>query len=376
MIDMPGRPGIAIVFPNLKGNVGDFAILDAILRDVARHRPDHARDVYLPAGRVIDEARLAAFRAADTPAFDIVGGTYQAPKGRGLLDLLGLRRHAQARAIRRLAADSLADAERFRAYDAIFVAGGAQWGGRLLGRSMFGTLEAIASVNPAIRAYPFSLNPRVLKNNTPRALKRMLGSIASPLPVRDSISHALVTGIGLEAVYVHDCVFSLAPQARTVMPMEDRNPDRIIFAATGDAVLLHRAVAALVPDVEVELLTTCPPEDEDAYRAIAAEFSIPYRAPLTWQETVAEFGTARAVVTNRLHGLILGSLADAVVVPIMDRKKSEAFALDTGTPVVIDSLDRVSPADVRAGLDQADAIRAAMSGYRDTAIETVSRMRF
>lgn len=367
---------IAIIFPNLKGNIGDFAILDAMLRDIARRWPDAKRDVFLPRNRRKDEARLQAFRDAGAPHFEIAGATFQPDNSRHPLERFGLRRTAQTARIGLLAEASSDEAAVFAGYDAIFIAGGDQWNGRLLGRAMFGSLAAIRAVNPAIYAFPFSVHPRILKFNSPAALRRMFGQIVAPLPIRDSISRAMMFDLGLVVADIPDCVFSLTEAAREVAPMPDRDGERVILAATGSAQALRAATAALVPYCAVELLTTCVSEDGAALDALGAEFDIPVRAPMTWQETVAEFASAQVVVTNRLHGLILGALAGALLLPLTDRKKSEAFALDTGVPWSAESPAALTHVDITACVDRREAMVGAVRGYRDRAVETLAATRF
>ena len=60
------KPAIAIILANLKSNIGDFAILHAILLDLQQNYPGRAVHV-LPLGHYqIDEGRIAAFRALMT----------------------------------------------------------------------------------------------------------------------------------------------------------------------------------------------------------------------------------------------------------------------------------------------------------------------
>ena len=147
---------------------------------------------------------------------------------------------------------------------------------------------------------------------------------------------------------------------------DDRDPERIVFSATGPADGLRSAVATLLETGRrVDLLTTCVTEDGPAYEAIAREFGVALLAPLTWQEVVAEKRRCALVVSNRLHGLILGSLADALLLPIGARKKSEAFARDAGMPVTFNTLATVDAAGIDSCLSHRSEALAAMRAYRD-----------
>jgi polysaccharide pyruvyl transferase WcaK-like protein len=333
------RP-IAILFANLKGNVGDFAILDAMQRDIASRFPGRPIHLFTHPFLTVDDARVAAFRAASPHGIEVAGQAFgaEAPQLLKALHRRGAGRLLQAWLIGRLAARHREEARRFAGYEAVAVAGGDQWNGDRLGISMFGTVRAVAAQNRAVHAYPFSLNPAVRSFNSDRALRRHFGPLRRPLLVRDGISLGVAERIGLPAVLRPDCVFGLEPVAREIPPHPDRDPERTLLVVTrSPSAKVLQANRAALERLEasrragrVELLTTCAIEDGPALQALGQEFGVPVREPLTWQDTVAEMRAAAVVATNRLHGLILGSMAGAVMVPVADRKKSEAFVRDVG----------------------------------------------
>lgn len=329
------RP-IAILFANLKGNVGDFAILEAMLRDIGARWPGAPVHLYPHPYLPVDAERLAAFQAASL-GVEVVGRAFAAsmPAPLRILRRMGAGRAVQAWQIRRLAARSGPEARRFAEYEAVAFAGGDQWNGARLGVSMFGTLGALAAWAPAVHAYPFSINPAVRRFNTAAALRQQFAGLRGPLLVRDSISLGVLESVGVAARLRPDCVFGLMPLAATIPPMPGRDPDRTLLCITGTAAMdglaaNRAALEALGPGAKVELLTTCAPEDGAALRRLGREWGVAVREPLTWQETVAEIRAAGAVATNRLHALILGAMAGGAMVPVADRKKTEAFVRDAG----------------------------------------------
>ena len=146
------QKSVAILYANLKGNIGDFAILDAMLRETAQRFPGRRIDVYPHGFLDVDDTRLAAFRAAGAPEFEIAGGTFHRPVPPKLKRLyrFGLWPRIQRRLVENLRRASREEAKRFAQYEAIFLAGGDQWNAMDLGVSMFGTLLAIAEHNPNI----------------------------------------------------------------------------------------------------------------------------------------------------------------------------------------------------------------------------------
>lgn len=367
--DAPLRP-IAVLFANLKGNVGDLAILEAMLRDLGARFPGRRVDLFPHPFLPVDEARVAAFRAASGLDPQVAGRAYAAPVPRLLrrLHRRGWGRWLQGREIARLAARAAGDARRFAAYEAVAVAGGDQWGGDRLGIAMFGTLAAV-SAHAAVAAYPFSLNPAERDRNTDAALRAHFARLRAPLLVRDSLSLGTARDIGLSAVLRPDCVFGLGPLARAIPPMAGRDPARTLLVVTrspeGDAGHLNRAALDALGHGRgrVELMTTCALEDGEALRALGRELGVPVHEPLTWQDAVAEMRAAGAVVANRLHALILGAMAGATMVPLADRRKALAFVRDVGLDHHAPAAGAVTEALVAGARADAPAIAARLRAF-------------
>lgn len=368
---MSKRP-VAVIYANLKGNVGDFAILHAMLQDLSRRYPGHPLHVYAHRYLEVDQPRLDAFLASDVPAHEMAGTIFSRP----LPDRL--RRHSRGRfwpLVRHtyaawLRAQARKDIDRFTGYEALYVAGGDQWGG-FKGISM---LECVAALHPhmdRIYAHPFSINPRTFKVSPPPVLTDRLGLLRKPLVVRDSISKSVVDDLGLEAVLGGDCVFSLQDLGRAVPARTDRDRNRVLICLTGSSEpklrdALEPMLAALVPAVpNLALLTTCEPEDGPLFGDLSARFGIPWHAPLTWQDTVAEIAAASLLVTNRLHGLILGSFTETPMLPVADRKKSEAFAQDAGMPHAAATIEDVTADLIARTIADRDLVLARTAAYRE-----------
>lgn len=368
---MTKRP-VAVLYANLKGNVGDFAILHAMLHDLSRRYPGHPLHVYAHRYLEVDQPRVDAFLAAGVPEHELAGTIFSRP----LPDRL--RRHSRGRLwplIRRayaawLLSQARKDAGRFAGYEALYVAGGDQWGG-FKGISMLECLAALRPHNDRIYAHPFSINPRTFKVSPKPALADRLGLLRKPLVVRDSISKSVTDEMGLDAVHGGDCVFSLQDLGRAVPARTDRDPSRILIAVTGPSEpklreAMEPMLAALVPAVpNVALLTTCEPEDGPLFADLSARFGIPWYAPLTWQDTVAEIAASSLLVTNRLHGLILGSFTETPMLPVTDRKKSEAFAQDAGVPHVAATVTDVTADLISRTIADRDLVLARTAAYRE-----------
>ncbi len=72
---MPRERKVAVLFANLKGNIGDFAILQAILEQLNFYYPGYKIDVYSHPLVDIDETRLAAF-SKHSPPFSLISSSH------------------------------------------------------------------------------------------------------------------------------------------------------------------------------------------------------------------------------------------------------------------------------------------------------------
>ncbi|MFD1333840.1 polysaccharide pyruvyl transferase family protein, partial [Methylopila musalis] len=359
------RGAVAIVFANLKGNLGDFAILHAMLAEAGRAFPERALHVYSHPLHGVDAARMAAFRERAS-AFDYRGPTHGAPLGRLAMTALKLRLApgGLAAAIRRRAAAWADRFAGFASYETVLVAGGEQWSGRQLGGLMFATLGAIRRQGVEVAAFPFSVKPSLFRLHSPSRLASLFGALTRPLVTRDEASAVLLARAGVPAETGVDSVFALADEAATVPPAADRDPDRVLLAATGRAdEVVAAAGRLLAAGLKVEALSTCVEEDAETLAALRDRLGVVGHAPLTWQEVVAEFKASRLVVTNRLHGVILGVLADAPLLPVANRTKVRSFVTGAGLDRHADDFAALGGALAQAALAGRDDTLARMRAY-------------
>jgi polysaccharide pyruvyl transferase WcaK-like protein len=364
---------IAIVFANLKGNVGDFAILHAMLSDIRRKHPDCTVDVYSQGFVPVDQERLLAFQQA-APPFRLAGQTFvdseqPGPLTKFVLRIMRLTPAYRAGRIIALAKRVSTETADFARYQAIYIAGGAQFTGAQVVVSMFGTLKAIAAHNDRIFSYPISVTSSLYKANTQRNLREDLARIRGPIIVRDSSSDAILKKLGLDTLLGLDCVFSLARAAEQIAPAPAPQKPRVLLVTTNqDANSLKNAVSRLKSaSISCALLTTCAIEDADVAKPIAEAAGIDFLAPLTWQDAVAEMKASVLVVANRLHGLIFASFASVPVLPLTDRPKVRAVVNDIGLPLSITDLGDLNGDIVNEVIDRGAEIMHLISAYRDLA---------
>lgn len=364
----------AIVYANLKGNLGDFAILHSMLSDIRSRAPDSLIHVYSQPFVSIDDARFEAFKQS-THSFDHVGTTYpdDRPLGPGMARCLravgGLKLYQKWRTSRLAEKASAHFGRQFAQYKAIFVAGGAQWTGINSGVSMFANLRAIASCNTAIYSYPVSVSSSLWKVNDKASLSHDLSLIREPLIARDSQTHKLFKELKLNTVLGADCVFAAIKPASCLAQTESQRK-RLLFVLTSQTSDEIEAAVNVAREAGLEpsLLSTCAIEDGPVQKMAAERLGVNFIAPLTWQDAVTEMESSAMVVTNRLHGLILASFSQSCVLPLVDRPKVKAVVQDALLPVHVDALADLSAASFDLAQSRADEIRVKLDTFRQKAL--------
>jgi hypothetical protein len=363
---------VLILFANLKGNVGDFAILHAMLVEVEKRYPGSARHVYSHGHKEVDEMRMMAFLTQPHPAFIYQGATkyIRTPKGLGIIKRLGYGKWLAGKLIDRLSA-RFRKLEPFRTagnYQAVFLAGGEQWGGFSTGINMFAILDAVSCFNPNIFIFQFSVKRNLLDTYSIQRLTSSFSKIAGNLVVRDSTSGDTMRHISARVIDGADCVFSLAGQV-------DRSPapglgnETIVTLAVTEAEASRPAEFAATirgltgAGVTVRLLSTCEQEDGPTMSELSRTLGVEFICPATWQDVVAEFKRSSVVVTNRLHCMIFTFFADVPVVPLVDREKVLGVCRDAGLRHSIRNIGELTPERVGKIIADSGSIRSTMSNY-------------
>lgn len=278
-----------------------------------------------------------------------------------------LRRKQQHSLIKSFTKDAANALAHFTHYDSVFIAGGDQWSGRELGVSMFGTLSAIRQINPNIHIFPFSLKSSIVKLYSKSVLKDFFSLLEQPLIARDSLTKDILDQLEIPAELGVDCAFSLQDRAPSIDPAKNRDSSRILFAIKGPKDVMSATLASLIKQgANIELISTCPAEDNSTFQSLSDKFTIPFRQPTSWQEIVSEFKASSLVVTNRLHGLILSTLAEAPLLPVTTRKKSLAFVHDANMPYFANNIPSVTLELIEKTKSSADLVVQRASAYRDS----------
>jgi polysaccharide pyruvyl transferase WcaK-like protein len=371
-------PPILILFANLKGNLGDFAILHAMLVELEKRYPGREKHVVSHGQHGVDEARLEAFRKQAHPPFEYKGKTpfTRIPRVLSIFKRIGLERWLSGKLIDRLSARYAAEfpASAAADYEAVFFAGGEQWSGFSNGITMLSVLCAMSRSNQNIAIFPFSVKKKLLQSYSTQRLESCFSHLSGKRVVRDSHSGEIVRQFAPGVVNGADCVFSLMDQAVNLPPAPRPDADAVMLAVTeGDgsrgADLLPVIENLLAAGYRVRLLTTCEREDTKDLRMLSRTLGVEFLAPATWQEVVSEFKASSMVVTNRLHCMIFTFFAGVPLVPLLNREKVVGVFRDAELPHALDHAAGLTPAKVAECLRDEGQIRGKMAAY----LEKVSR---
>jgi polysaccharide pyruvyl transferase WcaK-like protein len=372
---MSSSPTVSIVFANLKGNVGDFAILDAMVRQLARRYPGRVIEVFSQGRLPVDNDRFRVFRERVGSPFVYKGplANISVPSQTGLLGRvlrrLGGRARAQGRQVQWAAGELeavVADSG-LCGHDAVFFVGGALWMGGEIAVNMFGLLQVLVAQGMKVFTFPFSVHRSVLKMNRAADLRRYFSEFTGPILVRDGRSRATLKCAGVGSALMPDAVFSLPPLGRPTPP--ERTRPRVGFAVTvcrgPDQATFERVLTSLkAGGVDPVLVATCIPEDGDILGTLADSLDLPLLKPLGWEDAVRDLQALDLLVANRLHGLIFAFLGGTPTIPMVNREKVAGVAEDAGLRRRVEHLQQITPDAIRGWVREADEIVADMMRYR------------
>lgn len=375
MTENPTRmssPPILILFANLKGNLGDFAILQAMLVELGKRYPGREMHVVSHGQHGVDEARLEAFRQQAPPSFVYKGKTpfRRWSKAFGIIKWIGLEKWLSGKLIDRLSEEYANEFPISSAshYEAMFFAGGEQWSGFSNGITQFSVLCALARRNRNLSIFPFSVKKKLLKTYSVERMASCFDLMTGKIMVRDSHSGDIMRNFRPDVVDGADCVFSLADLAVDLPPSPRTAAPAVMIAHTEGAGsrfadLLPAIKGLLAGGHRVRLLTTCEREDARDMLLLSQEYGLEYLAPATWQEVVSEFKSSSMVITNRLHCMIFTFFADVPLVPLLNREKVLGVFKDAELPHALHSAAELTPAKIEECLRDERRIRDKMGAY-------------
>lgn len=363
------RP-VLILFANLKGNLGDFAILHSMLEEIGRRHPEAPVHVMSHGQHGIDESRFAAFRRS-APAFEYLGRTPFRRVSRilSVFKRLGMGKRLARHLIEKHASEfaTLAPASTAAQYQSVYFAGGEQWSGYSNGIAQLAMLHAIHRQNTSLSLFPFSVKQRLLDTYDDAMLRESFGFFGDHLVNRDSHSAETMRKIHPNVRLGADCVLALAGLGKAVEPMPGDSRPITIALTTGNGSRkadVHAMVLTLIAaGHQLRFLTTCEREDGDDMEAIGQALGIECLKPQTWQEAVAGFRSSSMVVTNRLHCMIFTLFAQVPLVPMLNREKVRGITGDARLPHFLEHSAELTPDKVDECLRDRDSILVAMADY-------------
>jgi polysaccharide pyruvyl transferase WcaK-like protein len=359
---------VTILCANLKGNLGDFAILEIMGRSLKRHFPDIEIGYFYHANKPIDKPRYARFlQELDVEMTDLGPAPFVSrPSWFRLLSKLPGTGKLVVR-IHNALIDRVADkvctdtqfsnvVEKSRL---VLFAGGSQWGKANLNLNMFAQLACVSRHGTPVGVFPFGISRVAFDCNGPQKLISMLSALHQPIPVRDVISHRLLTRAGLPTTHVSDCVFTARDLFSSLRDSPPERTRKVYVSVTRSGQTTPQSIVGLfeqlrAAELEPILFSSCEYEDRPLLDAVLEIDEATVEAPDSWKTAVQLFAGAAFVITNRLHCLIFSALAGCAVIPVTNRQKAEAYAEDADlryAPREIAQIDTASIHEFIAGLD-------------------------
>jgi polysaccharide pyruvyl transferase WcaK-like protein len=361
---------VSILCSNLKGNLGDFAIVEALTLAIKRYLGEAFQiDLYYHANKAIDSVRLQAFMAEAKFELKNIHPAphYRRPWWLRLLCRSGLWQAHYSRyhnsAIVRVAGEIRNQQDFFQAValksDLILFSGGAQWGRGDLNLNMFAQLQAVALGHCPVRVFPFSLSEATLNCNGLEGLKRLFQALDSPIFVRDGITHQALATAEISSELVSDCVFSLLRQFNSrwdAQSPEAGQSRRVYISLTESGDTDVASMSALIRSLKEAslhpiLFSTCEVEDRNFYQAVQDVVEVDAVYPISWKQALSLLSCCRYVITNRLHCTIFSALSGTPVIPVTNRSKSKAYVRDAALPCSLSEVGAIAPAQLE-GFDQ------------------------
>ncbi len=304
-----------------------------------RRRPRVLISGYAGAGNLGDEALLAGLLAAlrargvDALVASVAPARTRADHGVASIDRFGGTLMALARV------------------DAVVSGGGGLLQDTTSFRSLayyLGVIAAARATRTPVAVFAQSLGP--LSPRGARAARRVLRGV--PMGLRDAPSLELAAALGLDAHPVADTALLLDAPA----PRGHRAAGPLVLVPRAGYPALTVALAALArpwtaTGGRIRLTAIDPRRDAAEVARLQDLFpDAEHRAVDRPDALLAAFGDAYAVLSGRLHGLVLAAVAGAPVAGLAYDPKVTGFAARIGAPVVPAPHDEASVADAVAAL--------------------------
>ena len=211
-----------------------------------------------------------------------------------------------------------------------------------------GVIAAARLVRMPVAVFAQSLGP--LSPRGARAVRRVLRGVQ--LGLRDAPSLALATELGLDAHSVADTALLLDPAP---VPERGASAPLVLVPRAGYPLLTDALVATARPWADaggpVRVTAVDPKRDAaELERLLAAFPSAEHRAADRPAGLVSAFAGAHAVLSGRLHGMVLAAVAGTPVAGLAYDPKVTGFGARIGAPVAPVPLDAAGVAAAAAEL--------------------------
>jgi len=381
---------VSILCSNLKGNLGDFAIAEAIAASASRYLGACDVHLFYHANKEVDQVRLKVLLEESDFSFKSIRAApyFRRPSWLRTFCRLGLsdghyskQHNLQIPKVARRIQQEEDFFETVSGSDLILFAGGAQWGRGDLNLNMFAQLQAVAVRSCPVRAFPFSISQATIDCNGSDALSSLFAPLSRPVLVRDGISNDCLHAVGVGAELVSDGVFSLSGTFQSKwkgVEAAGGQSGKVYVSLTQSGDTGVASVLALLKSLEESSLTpvlfsSCEVEDRPFYERIQKLCSVEALYPASWKQAVEAISSCRFVITNRLHCLIFSALSGTPVVPVTNRSKSRAYVKDADLPYSLENVGPIKSSVIEGYTENLAVISGKQIVYAKACTEILNR---
>lgn len=371
---------LRIIGVNCVGNLGDYAILEA-MRDLLGSAVPGAAVVASPYAFICpDERRTARLREGEPAplAFErplpFLAGDRVSRVLSGVPSIVAryLYERVRRRLGRRGRPDEVADA-------AVFLAGGGHWRHPWLTANLLAQLRLYLDRGLPVYLMPHSMAPAILEHG--RRLARSALARCRLVALRDVQSLETARRLGLaDAVFCPDCAFALPD----VPPDPAAEAGPVVLALRGGGRRCDPAYVARLAGIvhglrsaghAVRILTTCEADDATFLDALASAMpGVPQERPLSVADALRSLREAAVVVTDRFHCMVFSMLAHVPVVPVTNIAKVQGMARTLALPFTIDDEGELDASLLRRVAERRAELVALQDAFARDAREQLARL--
>jgi len=343
---------IALICTNLRGNLGDYAIIDATVQMLCKlYGSDIQVGIAYHGYTGIDIKRTKKFEdnLPYNTFLDHATPLYRPSFIIKVLRKLNFSNKNLSKFLFYYTRFALSFNKEFKKLitwsDITIIAGGGHYGGLLLASNMLAQIDYAVSTNKDVFSFPQTVPLDWFDFMDKKLITDVLEKLKI-FTLRENNSFQYMKQLNLSNCYqIADIVFSIETKQKKLMHIEnDIKKIGIVLADTGSRQgigyveklydkLLFIEECGYIPIV----ITTTESVDEKYLKHLKELYpQTEIIAPESWKELISTLGMLDLVITNRFHGIVFSTIANVPVLPVVDVPKAKHIAETMGIKNIIE----------------------------------------